>query len=404
LVAACGSGSPSASPPSSSTRADASTTHRRGAALAIGLTEPNPHLLWSAAARPRPPAGFAAWRDRLAALRPDYLRVVVDWAKLQPSPGQPPALAATQDGCERGVSPCAAYAGLRDQFAAIASHPGLTPVVVIYGVPAWAARPSGGCEPPGTLPRSRPLTPGGLTAYRSLIRSLLAVARGVGLELPWWSPWNEPNHPYFISPQRPRCDPASPAVSPAVYARLARAMAAELGQDGRAHRLVLGDLAGFTKPSPIAVTVGEFVAALPKTLVCRAGAWAVHYGLARLASRAEATVTALERALARRDCAGGPARIWVTEAGAPTPRAGVSGAGDAAASCRELAAALAHWDADPGVDAVFQYTFREDPLFPLGLVDAGLTRLYPAYAVWKAWGARAPGDPAPVAGAAAACG
>ncbi|HEU0316751.1 MAG TPA: hypothetical protein VFR49_05445, partial [Solirubrobacteraceae bacterium] len=87
--------------------------------------------------------------------------------------------------------------------------------------------------------------------------------------------------------------------------------------------------------------------------------------------------------------------IWVTEAGAPTPRAAVAGAGDPAASCRELAAALAHWSADSRVAAVLQYTFREDPLFPIGLADAGLTHLYPAYAVWRAWGARAAGDPVP---------
>jgi hypothetical protein len=93
----------------------------------------------------------------------------------------------------------------------------------------------------------------------------------------------------------------------------------------------------------------------------------------------------------------------VTEAGAPTPRAPVAGAGDPVASCRELAAVLAHWNADPRVQAVFQYTFREDPLFPIGLADTRLTRLYPAYGVWRAWGARSPADPVPAAGASAAC-
>ncbi|MCW2995444.1 MAG: hypothetical protein JWQ18_2939, partial [Conexibacter sp.] len=53
------------------------------------------------------------------------------------------------------------------------------------------------------------------------------------------------------------------------------------------------------------------------------------------------------------------------------------------------------WAADPRVDAAFQYTFREDTAYPVGLADAGLTRLYPTYDLWAAWGARAPSDPAP---------
>ncbi|MEA2265432.1 MAG: hypothetical protein QOE27_1015 [Solirubrobacteraceae bacterium] len=377
-------------------------SHRRGGGLAIGVTEPNPHLIWSAGARPQAPPGFARARDQLAALHPDYLRVVVDWSTLQPRPSAPPALAAGRDGCERGIGPCAPYAGLRDLFAAIASHPGLTPVVVIYGAPAWAAVGPAGCERPGTLPRSRTLTPAGLAGYRTLIRSILALARATGLELPWWSPWNEPNHPYFISPQRSRCNAHAPSDSPRYYARLVRAMRSELAADPQPHQLVLGDLAGFTNPSPIAVGVGEFVAGLPDDVACASPVWAVHYGLARLARRAEATVDQLERALARRGCPA-RARIWVTEAGAPTPRAPVAGAGDPVASCRELAAVLAHWNADPRVEAVFQYTFREDPLFPIGLADTRLTRLYPAYGVWRAWGARSAADPVPAAGASAAC-
>jgi hypothetical protein len=296
-------------------------------------------------------------------------------------------LAATQDGCERGVAPCAAYAGLRDLLAAIASNPGETPVIVIYGAPAWAALPAGGCERPGTDPSSRPLAPAALPAYRRLIGAIVALGRSVGLRLPWWSPWNEPNHPTFISPQRARCDAHAPASSPATYTRLARAMEAELAADHEPHRLVLGDLAGFVAPSPVVASVGEFVGDLPHDLVCGAGAWAVHYGLAGRARRAEATVAALERALAASACAGGAPPVWITEAGAPN-------AGGRAA-CRQLAVALAHWNADPRVDAVFQYTFRQDPLFAIGLADTPLTRLEPAYGVWRAWGQRAPAAPAP---------
>lgn len=387
LLVACGASGGSKRPTTARDSHGDNTivSHRRGVGLAIGLTEPNANLVWSATARPQVPAGFGPWRDRLVALHPDYLRVVVNWAKLQPTAQDSPALDAKSDGCERGIGPCAPQAGLKDLFAAIASHPGLTPVVVIYGAPAWAVRPIPGCEPKGTQPNARAVAPAALPSYRALIGKVLALARRVGLELPWWSPWNEPNHPDFISPQRGRCDPRAPALSPGFYTRLARSMQTALAADGHPHRLLLGDLAGFVAPTPVAVSGGEFVRAVPKDLVCAAGAWAVHYGLAPT-SRAEATVRALERALARRSCPNGTPPIWVTEAGAPTT---------SPTSCRDLAGLLAHWTADARVDAVFQYTFRQDPLFPIGLVDAGLTRTYPAYGVWRAWGARAPDDPAP---------
>ena len=53
-----------------------------------------------------------------------------------------------------------------------------------------------------------------------------------------------------------------------------------------------------------------------------------------------------------------------------------------------MAAQLRAWRADPRVRAAFQYTLRDDPIFPVGLADAGLTRLYPAYEAWRTRGAR----------------
>jgi hypothetical protein len=49
------------------------------------------------------------------------------------------------------------------------------------------------------------------------------------------------------------------------------------------------------------------------------------------------------------------------------------------------------------VDAAFQYTFRDDPVFPVGLVDERFTKTWPAYDLWKAWGGggRSPNGPAP---------
>jgi len=68
------------------------------------------------------------------------------------------------------------------------------------------------------------LLPGGETPQ-------LALGTSEGVPLEWWSAWNEPNDPVFISPQRDSCVAGAPPASPAVYAELVRAMAAELDAD-----------------------------------------------------------------------------------------------------------------------------------------------------------------------------
>ncbi|HEY3190843.1 MAG TPA: hypothetical protein VGJ70_25350, partial [Solirubrobacteraceae bacterium] len=82
-------------------------------------------------------------------------------------------------------------------------------------------------------------------------------------------------------------------------------------------------------------------------------------------------------------CTGPPPRVWVTETGVAAD-SGRDG-------CRALARALRDWAGDPRVDAVFQYTFREDDAFRVGLADAGLTRLRPAYEAWRGAAAGMPG-------------
>jgi hypothetical protein len=83
----------------------------------------------------------------------------------------------------------------------------------------------------------------------------------------------------------------------------------------------------------------------------------------------------VEDALAARHCPGVPPRVWITETGVP--------AGSGPAGCRALAGALRLWAGDPRVDAVFQYTFREDTAFRVGLADISLEQLRPAYAAWR---------------------
>ena len=46
---------------------------------------------------------------------------------------------------------------------------------------------------------------------------------------------------------------------------------------------------------------------------------------------------------------------------------------------------LASWRAR--VAAVFQYSFREDPAYPVGLLDPALSKSYSTYRLWAAWAA-----------------
>src|SRR4051794_17260400 len=191
--------------------------------LKLGITEFNPAFVWSRAARPDIAAPAARWRDALTGLHPAYFRLVLDWAALQPDPAKPADLDKPERGCIRSTPPCVSWAGVREQLAALASRQregGWETLVVISGTPAWAARGAGGCERAGVTPRSRMPSEQALPAYRKLVADVLAAAQQEGAQLRWWSAWNEPNHPYFSSPQRAACTRSSPALAPAAYAQL----------------------------------------------------------------------------------------------------------------------------------------------------------------------------------------
>ncbi len=367
--------------------------------LQLGVSEANAHLLAPGAA----PPGFGAFRDALAALRPDRYRLVVDWSKLQPDRSQPADLALLRDGCARGAPPCAAYAGLRADLEAVrearrAAGGGWEVMVSISGVPDWAAVPAQGCERRATEPRARAISDAGLDGYRALVRGLRALGDEAGVPLRWWSPWNEPNHPAFVSPQRLACSPASPSLSPAVYGRLVGAARDELAGSGA--MLVLGELAGFRQPRAQGTGVGEFIRALSDDVACAASAWSQHEYASpadpAAAPFARDAVAEAEAALAARPCTAG-LPVWVTETGVGAVRSGddrATGAVDLALQCSAQAARLERWAADPNVQAVFQYTFREDSAYPVGLADARLRALYPTQRLWQAW-ADARGDAPP---------
>ncbi len=370
-----------------------------GRPLQIGLSEANVHLLAPGPA----PRAFGAFRDALATLRPDRYRLVVDWSKLQPDPGGSADLGLGEDGCGRGRAPCAAYAGLRANLEAVrearrAAGGGWEVMVAIHGVPGWAAAPAQGCERPRTQPRARAISEAGLAGYRALVRRLRALGEEVGVPLRWWSPWNEPNHPAFISPQRAACSSGAPTLAPAVYGRLVSAAREELAGSGA--KLVLGELAGVRRPRALNTGVGEFIRALTEEVACAASAWSQHE-YASPADEPEApfardAVAEAEAALAARPCTAG-LPVWVTETGVGGDRAGdprPTRAPALARQCAAQAARLERWAADPKVEAVFQYTFREDADYPVGLADTRLQALYPTHRLWQAW-ADARGDAAP---------
>jgi hypothetical protein len=405
FVAACGGGNgakkststPPPTPPTPPTAKPAPVDVAPGGGLAIGLTEINPDLFWHG----KDVGAFDRWRDRAEALKPPLYRLAVDWASLQPSPDAPIDWTKASDGCMRALKPCRPYSGIRDTLRAIRSQQqagnGFATMVVMYGVPDWAAVPASGCERDDIGARSRPISEQGLQAYRRMVRSLQDLSRREGVAIRWWSPWNEPNGPFFISPQRARCSGGSKPLSPGVYAKLALAMRQELraGQ-----QLVVGELAGLVNARKFGASIAEFFDGLPDAVVCNAGVFAQHaYAKRGDAADDPGAVGALESVLDRRPCARDKP-IWVTETGVGGPHVGDERSPNDAsirADCQALNVALRRWDEDPRVDAAFQYTFRDDPVFPVGLVDAKLTKEWPAYQLFKAWGATRNADAPPPA-------
>jgi hypothetical protein len=372
-----------------------------GGGLAIGMTEINPDLFWHG----KDVGAFTPWRDRFEALKPPLYRLAVDWATLQPKPGGPIDWTKPSDGCMRGLQPCRPYNGIRDTLRAIRSQQqagnGFATMVVVYGVPDWAAVSAHGCERDGIGARSRPITDAGVEAYEKLVASLQDLAKREGVDIKWWSPWNEPNGPFFISPQREQCKGSSKSLAPAVYAKLARAMRTQL-KPGQ--QLVVGELAGLEDARKYGTSISEFFDGLPDDVVCNAGVFAQH-AYSKRGDKADdpGAVGNLEEVLDRRPCTKGKP-IWVTESGVGGPHVGDERSPkdeSIRADCQALNVSLRRWNEDPRVDAVFQYTFRDDPVFPVGLADAKLSKTWPAYDLFEVWGGdRKPDGPAPALPAA----
>ena len=83
----------------------------------FGLTEDNAQLLSAPQTGAPVAAQVQAARARLTALHPSYVRLLIDWAALQPDQRGAPALQAQVDGCARQTEPCAGYDGIAAELA-----------------------------------------------------------------------------------------------------------------------------------------------------------------------------------------------------------------------------------------------------------------------------------------------
>ncbi|MEJ7824644.1 MAG: hypothetical protein WKF48_04410 [Solirubrobacteraceae bacterium] len=343
--------------------------------LELGLTEADARLL--DASRQRSPGTL------VAALKPRYVRVLVDWNRIQPRKGQRPNWDAPAGGCPRHVPRCKS-AGLRGLLEAIRSRGqadgGWKVVIVPYFTPRWAARPRTGCERRGTTAKARMPR---IAHYRRFLHQIQALGDKLDLELDYWTPWNEPNHPGFLNPQRRICDRSSKPLAPALYAQLARAAAKEL-RPGQ--KLVIGELAGLKKRKAHSSSTTEFIRAMPSDVVCGdVRAFAQHAYIGKRGRRGKAAqridpataVRSTTRLLNGVDAAlrshGCQMPLWISEAGTFDHR------------CEAMAATLATWARDPRVEAAFQYTSREASGYPVGLINRSLRKTYRSYRAWLAF-------------------
>ncbi|HEX6388245.1 MAG TPA: hypothetical protein VFZ89_02325, partial [Solirubrobacteraceae bacterium] len=237
--------------------------------LSIGLTESDPRLLI--------PEG-STWRTatKVVALKPAYIRVLIPWERLQPLAGHKPNWDAPFSGCPQNHRRCRSPRGMRGLLNAIrtrqAEDGGWKILAVPYFTPLWAmAEPPSGCQKERNR-HARAQMPR-IAAYRRLLRAFNALADKVGVKVDFISPWNEPNHPAFLQPQRATCSASSKAVSPRTYARLVRAARQEL-RPGQ--QLVLGSLAGLQRPRIYGAGVAEFIRGLPHDVACLDAPFAQH--------------------------------------------------------------------------------------------------------------------------------
>ncbi len=236
-----------------------------------------------------------------------------------------------------------------------------------------------------------------LAAYERFIGEVLKLADDVGADLRYWSPWNEPNHPYSLSPQRR-------AVQRRLPGRGARALRGAGGRDApgaRARRRATRRWCSASSP------------ACPRAGRSRAAS-ASSSGRCRRTSCAAATVWTqhgyiggvnpvddVEKALATFSCPQKHA-IWMTETGRRRGRARPQALGVGAQAARHLRGAapparpLVRGRARDG--GVPVHASARTTCSPSASSRPTSKDAYPSLDEWKAWGQAKrprPDDPPP---------
>ena len=293
--------------------------------LAIGITEQNPNFVWAP-----PPRGPRAVRPLARRAGEDAARLRTGCSStgraLQPEQGRPADLDAPNDGCLRDTPPCAGWArraraarGARlapegGRLGGARGAHGLARVGGAAAVPSASA-------PARSRSTARRSARGAARVPASSSRRCSRRRSEEGAELRYWAPWNEPNHPFSLSPQRDalreerasrsRSSPTSRIAQ--AHARGARRGAGRAGLHARR--------AG--RPGPREADhdhrSASSSAACPADLVCGT------HGLdpARLRRRARGGAAARRCGpCAAKDCEREHA-IWITETGVGAPRSGL---------------------------------------------------------------------------------
>ena len=366
-----------------------SALETRGRRLAVGITEPNPNLV--------SPSHDIPSRSRAGATRSaSCIRRSTGSSstgrRSSPPSDAPPDLDALNGGCLRDKLPCAAFAGVRDQLRGARRAPargrlgGLRGGRRHAGVGGAArlglrARRHGAAQPDAARRRAAPPT-------ARLVARHARRGREEGATLRYWAPWNEPNHPYSSSPQRPRrAAPPSRASRRGPTSRSRGALRAARSRGARrpalrARRGRRRWSAGAPSPRPSASSSRR----CPRGWCAAPRAWTQHAyigGDGRARRRRGAGSRAKGCAAAGLDDRDGRRAPRARRRRAPAARPASCAA---AAPCTAASSAGTR---DPRVTAAVQYTLREDDLFPTGLVTTDLDRAYPALAEWQQWGMRA---------------
>ncbi len=350
------------------------------------------------------PEGFAKARDDVAAIRPARYRLFVDWAAPAAGPDglRPTSSSPTTAACAgwRRVAPTPGSATVCERWQSVS---GPTEAAgrsssSLYGAPDWAARAGRRLRAQGHRgSRSRPYTAAGLAGLPAPDPGPAGPGaprrRGAAVV----EPLQRGQPPVLRQPAAGgmRC------VVAVARARLLRAgrprrQAGARPRRRRPHDLVLGELAGYRGPSPRGTGISEFVRALPDDVACAATVWSQHEYTQPDREQPDA-VGELERALDERPCTRGQADLGHGDRGGGR-RAGAARPGSPhalARQCAALAALLERLDADARVQAVFQFSLRDDTAYPVGLFDPTLRQAYPTLGLWRAWSAASRGDGQP---------